>query len=65
MIVSKNPGKLDDLANIYCKNNQSKTRRLKNYLSSCLKKGIMSRECAKISVFTRDNREAMSIGLWF
>jgi len=50
LIISKEPGKLDDPGNVYSKNSQSKNRRLKSYLSSCLKKGIQSGEFAKVSV---------------
>jgi len=50
LIVSQKPGKLVDPENVYSKYSQSKNRRLKSYLSNCLKKGIHSGEFAKVSI---------------
>jgi len=49
-VVSNKPAKLNDPKNVYTKNTQSHKKRLKYYLSSCLKKGIQTGEFNKVPV---------------
>jgi len=50
LIVSNRPAKLNDPGNVYSKNTQNQEKRLKYYLSSCLKKGIETGEFKKMPV---------------
>ena len=50
LVVSNKPAKLNDPKNVYTKNTQSHKKRLKYYLSSCLKKGIQTGEFKKVPV---------------
>lgn len=50
LVVSAKPAKLNDPKNVYSKNTQNQKKRLKDYLSSCLKKGIQTGEFNKVPV---------------
>ncbi len=50
LVVSNRPAKLNDPENVYSKNTQNQKKRLKYYLSNCLKKGIETGEFKKMPV---------------
>ena len=50
LIVSNRPAKQNDPENVYSKNTQNQMKRLKYYLSNCLKKGIETGEFRKMPV---------------
>ena len=50
LIVSNKPAKLNDPKNIYSKNTKNQKKRLKYYLSSCLKNGMQTGEFNKVPV---------------
>jgi len=59
LMVTSRPAKLNDPENVCSKNAQSRIKRLRYYLSNCLKKGIKSNEFNKLR--TKETTDTLMI----